>query len=87
MESQENSDSSSATSGCSGVTDTPAVSRNVQGTPSLDRIKDEVCKIMSNIPKYGFAYCRLRMLHALICDEIEKGNTAGDTKSSSAGVP
>lgn len=35
MESQENSDSSSATSGCSGVTDTLAESRNVQGTPDL----------------------------------------------------
>ena len=35
MESQKDSDSSSATSGCSGVTDTPAVSRNVQGTPDI----------------------------------------------------
>ncbi len=35
MEPQENSDSSSATSGCSGVTDIPAVSRNVQWTPDI----------------------------------------------------
>lgn len=39
MESQENSDRSSATSGCSGVTDTTAVSRNVQGTPLVDEIE------------------------------------------------
>jgi len=55
MESQKDSDSSSATSGCSGVTDNPAVSRNVQGTPDIlaelrARAMQEIVAIDRRIP-------------------------------------
>lgn len=105
MTAQENSDSSSATSGCSGVTDTPAQSRNVQGTPCA--LAELIGKIHANIAdaqvladelvsrgyleKAGHwkaaIWAFLRVLQWIEDFTPPSDNTAGDTKSSSAGVP
>jgi len=103
MESQENSDSSSATSGCSGVTDTLAVSRNVQGTPDIlaelraraskkiDAAYEKMAEYqVMSIHHYGqwsYSYALFEVIEWL--DELAppSDNTVPDTTSGSAGVP
>lgn len=78
---------SSAPIGCSGVTDIPAVSRNVQWTPAIAILMDELKDWRAGVEwlkerKLDFR-CEMASVKAL--ERAIRRITAGDTKSSSAG--